>query len=203
MAMSTMNEHEEKTRHGPGRREHAQPGERDEYGDAGGPIGEVDPEEIVAHEDRAAELQAQVEEWKAKYQRSLADFQNYQRRAVENEREARRQGVTSVVSNLLAVLDNFDLALKNDPAKVSPEQIVQGVTMIRQQMLQALGAIDVRPIEPEPGAEFDPHRHEAVVQVQAEGIEPGRIAATFQAGYTLGERVLRPAKVSVSKGPIA
>jgi len=200
--MNTMNEHEERARHGPGRRDHARPDHdpRDEYGDAGGPVGDIDPEEIVAHEDRAASLAAEVEEWKAKYQRSLADFQNYQRRSIENEREARRQGVTSVVSNLLAVLDNFDLALKNDPTKASPEQIAQGVAMIRQQMLQALGAIDVRPIEPEAGAEFDPHRHEAVVQVEAPGVEPGHIATTFQAGYTLGDRVLRPAKVSVAKG---
>ncbi len=173
----------------------------DEYADTGGPVGDIDPEEIVAHEDRLAALEAAVEGWKAKYQRALADFQNYQRRSVENEREARRQGVTSVVAQLMGVLDNFDLALRTEAASdgVSLEQIVQGVTMIRAQLLHALATIDVSRIEPAPGAEFDPHSHQAVAQVFAEGVEPGRIAATFQTGYRLGDRVLRPAKVSVAK----
>lgn len=173
----------------------------DEYGDTGVPIDQIDPEEIVAHEDRLVDLEAQVEEWRSKYQRALADFQNYQRRSIENEREARRQGVTSVVTQLLGVLDNFDLALQSGASASAPEQLLEGVRMIRQQMHHALAAIDVRPIAPEPGAEFDPHRHEAVAQVHAEGVEPGRIAASFQSGYALGDRVLRPAKVSVSKAP--
>ncbi len=173
----------------------------DEYADTGGPVGDIDPEAIVAHEERLGALEAAVEEWKGKYQRALADFQNYQRRSVENEREARRQGVTSVVASLLGVLDNFDLALRTDTTTgaVSLEQIVQGVEMIRAQLLQALGAMGVSRIEPAPGAEFDPHSHQAVAEVFAEGVEPGRIAATFQTGYRLGDRVLRPAKVSVAK----
>lgn len=172
----------------------------DEYADTGGPVGDIDPEAIVAHEDRLVALEAVVEEWKGKYQRALADFQNYQRRSVENEREARRQGVISVVASLLGVLDNFDLALRTDTTTgaVSLEQIVQGVEMIRAQLLQALGAIGVSRIAPEPGAEFDPHSHQAVAQADAEGVESGRVAATFQTGYRLGGRVLRPAKVSVA-----
>ncbi len=180
--------------HAPGRA--ASP---DEFADTGGPVGNVDPEEIIAHEDRIGELEASVEEWKSKYQRALADFQNFQRRSVENEREARRQGVTSVVAQLLGVLDNFDLALRTDTSGVSIEQILQGVKLIRQQLLQALAAIDVSPIEPGPNDEFDPHRHEAVAQVDAKNVTPGRVAATFQSGYRLGDRVLRPAKVSVAK----
>ncbi|HBS29419.1 MAG TPA: nucleotide exchange factor GrpE [Phycisphaerales bacterium] len=188
--MNTMNEHD--TNPAPG---------ADEFGDAGGPVGDIDPDAIASASDHAAELEARIEELTSRYQRALADFQNYQRRAVENEREARRQGVTSVVSHLLAVLDNFDLALKIDPEKVTGAQILQGVSMVRAQMLQALGAIDVRPVEPAPGDEFDPRRHEAVVQVEAPGIAPGRIASSFQAGYALGERVLRPAKVAVARPP--
>lgn len=184
--------------HGAGRAGHNAP---DEYSDSGGPVGDVDPEEIVAHEDRFAGLEAEVEEWKGKYQRALADFQNFQRRSIENEREARRQGVSSVVMQLLGVLDNFDLALSAGAASGSSEQILQGVSMIRQQLLQALSAIDVASIQPAAGDEFDPHRHEAVAQVDAEGVDAGRVAATFQTGYRLGDRVLRPAKVSVAKAP--
>lgn len=174
----------------------------EQCGDAGGPVGNIDPEEIVAHEERReaeSKLRAEIEEWKGKYLHSLADFQNYQRRSAENEKEAKRQGVTSVVWHLMGVLDNFDLALRQDPAKASVEQIMQGVSMVKSQMLQALGSLGVSAIEPKPGETFDPHRHEAVAQVPSPDIEPGRIAACFQVGYALGDRVLRPAKTSVAK----
>ncbi len=179
----------------------------EQCGDAGGPVSSVDPEEIVAHEERVKELearlQAEIEELNNKYKHALADFQNYQRRAIENEREARRQGLIGVVSSLMGVLDNFDLALRQDPAKASAEQIMQGVSMVKAQMMQALASVGVTPIEPAPGDEFDPRRHEAVAHVPAEGIDPGRVAACFQVGYALADRVLRPAKTSVAKAPDA
>ena len=172
-------------------------------GPSGGDM-EPDPDAIVAELDRLraqeAALRADAEDARSKYQRSLADFQNYQRRSIENEKEARRQGVTSVVSHLLGVLDNFDLAMLQDPSKASVQQILQGVGLIRTQLHQALAAAGVGSISPAPGSEFDPHRHEAVVQVPpGPGVAPGRIAAVLQVGYTLGERVLRPAKVSVAR----
>lgn len=173
--------------------------ERDEYGDTGGPVDEVDPDALVEEQDQIGALEHQLGEMEEKYKRALAEQQNVQRRAVENEREARRQGVTSVVRGLLGVLDNFDLALSSDPKSISAEQMVQGVRMIQDQFLQALARLDVARIAPEAGDEFDPHRHEAVQHLCAQGIEPGRIAAMLQAGYALGERVLRPAKVALVK----
>lgn len=173
----------------------------DEFGDTGAPINEIDPDALADARDEAlaAPLRAELEEWKAKYARALADFQNYQRRSIENEKEAKRQGVTSVVSHLLGVLDNFDLALQQDPEKATAAQIMQGVSMVKQQMLHALGSLGVAVIAPSPGDEFDPHRHEAVAHMLAPGVEPGRVAACFQVGYLLGERVLRPAKTSIAK----
>lgn len=171
----------------------------DEFGDAGGPVGNIDPEEIVAHEE--SKVRAELEDWKAKYLHALADYQNYQRRSVENEKEARRQGVIGVVSHLMGVLDNFDLALKQDPSKATTEQILSGVSMVQTQLMQSLASLGVKPISPKPGDEFDPHQHQAVAQVPAPDIEPGRIAECFQVGYALGDRVLRPAKAAVAKSP--
>lgn len=182
-----------------------------DFGDAGGPVGNVDPEEIVAHQERLQEvdrfreieerLLADVEDWKSKYARSLADFQNYQRRAIENEKEARRQGITSVVQNLMGVLDTFDLALQQDASKGSAEQIMQGIRMIKQQFMHALSSVGVTPIEPRPGDEFDPHKHEAVAHIATPDVEPGTTFQTFQPGYALADRVLRPAKIAVAKQP--
>lgn len=173
----------------------------EQCGDAGGPVGKIDPEEIIAHDDESAALRAELEDCKKKYLHALADYQNYQRRSFENEREAKRQGVISVVSQLMGVLDNFDLALMQDPAKASAQQIMQGVSMVKSQMLQTLAAVGVTPIEPAPGDEFDPRRHEAVAHAPVEGIDPGRIGACFQVGYAMADRVLRPAKASIVKAP--
>lgn len=178
------------------------PGAPDEYGDSGGPVGEVDPDAIAGAQDDVARLEAELDEWKGKYQRALADFQNFQRRARENETEARRQAITSVVGSLLTVLDTFDLALQQaGPESGSAEQIAKGVEMIKGQMLHALSVHDVARIEPNAGDDFDPHAHEAVQQMASDEVEPGRIAALFQVGYRMGERTLRPAKVMVAKSP--
>lgn len=160
--------------------------------------GLADPEEIVPHDDPAAKLEQELCEMRARYQRALADFQNYQRRSLENEREARRQGVTSVVESLLGVLDNFALALSMEPSKATPDQVRDGVRVIRDEMLRVLGSLGLSAIEPKPNEEFDPQRHEALIRAEAKGVEPGRVAAMLQSGYMLGERVLRPAKVSVT-----
>ncbi|MBL8745888.1 MAG: nucleotide exchange factor GrpE [Phycisphaerae bacterium] len=169
-----------------------------EFGDTGGPVGKIDPEEIIAHEGESA-LRAELEDWKSKYLHALADYQNYQRRSLENEREAKRQGVISVVSHLMGVLDNFDLALQQDPSKATTEQVMQGVSMVKAQMMQALGSIGVSAIDPKPGDPFDPHRHQAIAQVPSADLAPGTVASCFQVGYALGDRVLRPAKTGVTK----
>jgi len=174
-------------------------GAPDEYGDTGEPVGNINPEQIAADDDQLTALQQQIAELEEKYKRALAEQRNLQRRSVENEKEARRQGITGVVGGLLSVLDNFDLALKSDAQTVTTEQVMQGVQMIRQQMLSALSVMDVNPIEPAENEPFDPHCHEAVQHVDAKGIEPGHVAMLLQTGYMLGDRVLRPAKVCVAK----
>lgn len=148
-------------------------------------------------DERVAQLEAERNELNDKYLRTLADYHNSQRRAVANEREARVQGVTGVVLNVLPVLDNFDLALGQDPAKATAQQIIGGVKLIRDELVRVLQNQGVSVISPAPNSEFDPNQHQAVVQMHAESVEPGRIVATLQPGYMLGERVIRPAKVSV------
>ncbi len=154
---------------------------------------DIDPDD-----GRVAELEAKLEDAEARALRAMADFQNFQRRAANNEVEARKQGVTAVVSGLLPVLDNFELALQQKDAGGTAEQILGGVEMVKGELLRALEMQGVTPIRPEPGDELDPGAHEAVSQMPAEGIDPGRIAQVFQVGYMFGDRVLRPAKVMVA-----
>jgi molecular chaperone GrpE len=143
-------------------------------------------------------LRAQRDELNDKYLRALAEFQNYQRRAFNNEKEARQQGVSAVLTGILPVMDHFDIALTLDPAKASAQQVIDGVKVIRGELLKALQAQGIGVINPGPNEEFNPAHHQAITQQPAEGVQSGRIVTTFQPGYTLGERVVRPAKVVVA-----
>lgn len=152
--------------------------------------------------ERVEKLEAELAEANSKYLRLAADFQNSQRRAIQSEQQAKLQGMTSVTASVLTVLDHFDLALTVDPSKASVTQVIDGVKVIRDELMKTLVNHGVGVITPQPGDTFEPGRHEAVIQQAAEGVGPGLIASCFQAGYTITaggtERVVRPAKVAVT-----
>lgn len=154
---------------------------------------------------KVTKLEQDLAEANSRALRAMADFQNYQKRSLMNESIAKASGVAGVVTGVVTVLDHFDLALQQDTTKVTAEQLIGGVKVIREELIRVLQLHGVGIVNPKPGDDFVPGIHEAIMQQQAEGIAPGKVVATFQAGYTLaggaaggGERVLRPAKVSVA-----
>ena len=151
-------------------------------------------------EEAVARAEAERDEAREKHQRALADFQNFQRRAGMNEKEAHLQGVRAVLQSLLGVLDNFDLTLAQDPEKLTSEQLLGGIGVVRDELERALALHGVSRITPEVNEEFRPGEHEAVMQQPAEGAEPGRISMPVQVGWRIGDRVVRPAKVAVAPG---
>lgn len=166
---------------------------------------EGDPESNLALQEKVAKLEAELAEANSRTLRTMADFQNYQKRSYTNEQIARATGAASVVQGVVTVIDHFDLALQQDTSKVSAEQIASGVKVIREELLRTLQQQGLSVISPKPGDEFVPGIHEAIMQQKAEGIGPGKVVATFQSGYSLagagaggGDKVIRPAKVSVS-----
>jgi molecular chaperone GrpE len=162
----------------------------------GNPGGEV--------QDRIVQLEAELEDARGRALRLMADFQNYQRRALQNEVVARQQGVAGLAGSVANVVDHFDTALAQSGKASTPEQILTGLKLIRDELVKALAQHGVTTISPQPGELFEPGRHEAVMQQQAEGIDPGHVVSTFQPGYVLAgsagsnERVIRPAKVVVA-----
>jgi molecular chaperone GrpE len=158
--------------------------------------------EVVRTDETVARLEKEVLEERTRAMRLMADFQNFQRRAATNERVARAQGVSSVVTSVVPVIDHFDLALAQDTSKASAQQIVDGVKVIREELLRVLTRHGVQVVSPTPNDEFVPGRHEAIMQMPVEGVASGHIAQTFQPGFVLreGEQefVLRPAKVAVA-----
>ncbi len=153
---------------------------------------------IEALQAELDKVMAERDEAKSAYLRALADFQNYQRRSLENEREAKRQGVTSLALSVVPVMDHFDLALAHNPENMTAAQVVEGVKVIREELLRILGQNGVTVVNPAPNDELDPNRHHAVLHQPAEGVEPGRISRTLQVGYMLGDRLIRPANVAIA-----
>ncbi|MDF1808425.1 MAG: nucleotide exchange factor GrpE [Phycisphaerales bacterium] len=139
----------------------------------------------------------QRDELQDKLLRAAADHQNFQRRATGNEREARTSATQGVVQSLIPLLDTFEMALLQDPEKVTAEQVIEGVRMIRGEFLRLLSGYGVSSIDPVVGDEFNPVEHSAMMQQPADGVEPGHISLNMGMGFKLGERVVRPAKVAV------
>jgi len=163
--------------------------------------GDAIAEEVVLSAEAAtlfAELKGELEKAVEARQRALADFANYQRRASQNELQAVRSGEAGVVRSMLAVLDHFDLALDQDESQVTVEQLLDGVHIVRDELFKSLETFGVARIVPDAGDEFNPNFHQAVLQQAADGVAPNHVVAVLQPGYTMGETVLRPAKVSVA-----
>lgn len=162
--------------------------------DAGMEQVELSAEAAQVLEDLKSELDEAIEARK----RALADFANYQRRAAENEARAAEAGAARVVRSLLGVLDHFNLALDLDPKTTTVEQLLGGVRIVRDELIKALEGHGVSIIRPAVGDEFDPNRHEAMLQQPAADVPPHHIVSVFQPGYAMGDVVLRPAKVAVA-----
>lgn len=143
-------------------------------------------------------LEAELAKAREETLRAVADFQNLQRRTAEQEPRMRQNATGSVVRHVIPVLDNFDLALAQDPAKMTAAAAVDGLRLVRAELVRALEKAGVELIQPKPGDAFDPHHAEAIMQQPAPGIAPGHVSMTLQPGYRLGDSVLRPAKVAVA-----
>ncbi len=131
--------------------------------------------------------------------RMQADFDNFRKRTRTEKEQWRNQLIGEICSELLPVLDNFHWATAAIRQTDAESPHLPGIQMIENQLLAVLEGKGVKKIETA-GAEFDPQLHEAIAQVaeaEAEGIAPGQIFDEVQAGYLIGEKVLRPAKVRI------
>jgi len=131
--------------------------------------------------------------------RVQADFANYKRR-VENASEERTRMVNEeLVTKLLPVLDNFDLALKHMPIEEGSEDWNKGIALIEKHLRSILEKEGLRKIEAE-GCEFDPEKHEAVCTQQGKLDDQEKVNSVIREGYRFHDKVIRPAQVSVIKG---
>lgn len=151
---------------------------------------------LVAAQAELATLQAKNAELADQYLRAQADVQNARRRADEEITKARKFAVEAFAESLLPVTDSLEAGLAIQD--VTPEQIREGAEATLRQLKSALERNKVIEIAPAAGSKFDPHQHQAISVVPTPGQEPNTIVGVLQKGYTIAERVLRPALVTVS-----
>jgi molecular chaperone GrpE len=146
-------------------------------------------------EDRIAALEAALEESKAQVLYVKAEGENIRRRSFEDIDKARKFALEKFSGELLAVKDSLDAALAVESATV--ESYKDGVELTAKQLLSVFEKFHIAEINPVE-EKFDPNKHQAISAVESEG-EPNIVISVLQKGYTLNDRVLRPALVVVSK----
>jgi molecular chaperone GrpE len=153
----------------------------------------------------AMALAKEVADYKDKLLRSLADMENLRRRTDREVADARVYGVSSLARDIAGVADNMRRALAafGESAAVIEgpvKALVEGVELIERELLKVLEKHGVKRFDPQQGVKFDPNLHQAIFEVPDANVASGSIAQVIQPGYMIGERVLRPAMVGVSKG---
>jgi len=161
---------------------------------------EIGDEEIEADETSA--LKAEVAELKDRLLRALADAENIRKRAERDRRDAEVYGATRFARDLLPVHDSFERALESatDAARAAAPGLLEGIELTQRALLAAFEKAKILPIAPEPGDRFDPNLHQAMFEAPVPGTKAGEIIQVLGQGFTIGDRLLRPAQVGVSSG---
>ena len=150
---------------------------------------------------RIAKLQSDIERLNDRTLRAQADAQNARRRAEQEMEKARKYALERFASELLPVVDNLERALEaasGDDEAIKP--IAEGVELTLKSFQDVLRKFQVEPVDPV-GEPFDPQRHQAMSLIDNPDAQPNTVLTVMQKGYTLNERLLRPAMVVVSKAP--
>jgi molecular chaperone GrpE len=182
--------------------------------DPDGPNGKAPRSEVEAPQPAAAEAppadplaaaQREAAELKDKLLRTLAEMENLRRRTEREVADARVYGIASFARDVLTVADNMERALQalddelREKADVLVKGLLDGVELTERELLKTLEKHGIKKIEPQ-GEKFDPNFHQAMYEVPDASIPVGHVVQVVQPGYTIGDRVLRPALVGVSKG---
>ena len=164
---------------------------------------ETSPEPTA--EDRVAQLEAEKTELRDQLLRTVAEMENLRKRTEREIADTRSYAIAGFARDMLVATDNLSRALMVIPAEAREtaegtlKSLIEGIEMTEREMQRLLQKNGVIPIIAE-GEKFDPHRHQAMFEVPDPSVPEGTVVQVVQAGYAIGERVLRPAMVGVAKG---
>jgi molecular chaperone GrpE len=159
-------------------------------------LGETVREQLRAREERIEELEDEIEELEGKVKRKAADFENYKKRAERRREELRERATEDLIERLTDVRDNLVRALDQDEGV----DIRDGVASTLETFDRVFEEENVETVEPEPGEEVDPHRHEVMMRVESDQPE-GTVVDVYRPGYVMADHVVQTAQVTVSEGP--
>lgn len=179
---------------------------------AGGPIAHDGPREAqspgprisikgrgAGSAEKVAQLEKERDDYLAALQRERAEFTNYKRRTAEEREQMAGLAAEGLIRKVLALADDFDLAIDHRPTTGVDDGWVEGVIAIDRKLRQLLESEGVTAIEAAAGTQFDPREHEAIANVPNTGRPGGEIVEELRRGYRLRDRVIRPALVAVAE----
>lgn len=155
-------------------------------------------------ESPAAQLEAELAEQKDRYMRAVAEAENIRRRADNDIANARKYAIEGFASEILAVRDSLEIARaleisEDDAGAVA--KMKEGLDLTLKQLDSALAKFSVQVVDPQKGDKLDPERHQAMSTQESDNVPPNHILSVLQKGYTIHDRLLRPAMVVVAKKP--
>jgi molecular chaperone GrpE len=162
--------------------------------------------EAVAAPDPAEALAKEAADLKDKLLRTLAEMENLRRRSEREVADARLYGIANFARDVLGVADNMRRALDAAGTELreggddKTRALIDGVELTERELLKVMEKYGVKRLEPQ-GEKFDPNFHQAMFELPDPNATPGTVVQVLQAGYKIGERVLRPAMVGVAKAP--
>ena len=154
-------------------------------------------EEISEYNDTASkidEIESALEETKDKYLRLMAGYDNYRKRTAKEKTETYNNAVSDSVTEILPVIDTFEMALKTECSDESFKMGVEKIYNMFRKSLEKLGVTEIEAL----GKEFDPNLHNAIKQVEETDYAENYVCEVFQKGYRLGKKVIRHSMVAVA-----
>ena len=154
-------------------------------------------EEISEYNDTASkidEIESALEETKDKYLRLMAEYDNYRKRTAKEKTETYNNAVSDSITEILPVIDTFEMALKTECSDESFKTGVEKIYNMFRKSLEKLGVTEIEAL----GKEFDPNLHNAIKQVEETDYAENYVCEVFQKGYRLGKKVIRHSMVAVA-----
>jgi molecular chaperone GrpE len=154
--------------------------------------------------EKVATLEGQIADLTDRLLRAHAEMDNLRKRAAKDKEDTAKYAIQKFATDVVNVADNFERAITSVPAGAAADDtafksLLDGVSLTEREFLNVLERHGVRRISPQ-GQLFNPHQHQAVMEAQDPSVPPGTIVQVYQNGYSIEDRVLRPAMVVVAKG---
>jgi molecular chaperone GrpE len=175
-------------------------------GQGNGAPAQDSPAGAASASDPLAEARREAADYKDKLLRTLAEMENLRKRTEREITDARMYGIAGFAREVLQVADNMHRALEaigpelREHADGKVKALIEGVELTERELMKALEKSGVKKFSPM-AEKFDPNLQQAMFEMETAEVPPGHVAQVMQAGYMIGERVLRPAMVAVAKAP--